>query len=61
MCNIMIKHTYLPLTIIPDKGSDVVSQLIEEVADALGITIQHVTNEHTQMFGKLERTPVSFN
>ena len=37
---IMIKHAYLPTTIISDKGSVFMSQVIKEVGDVLGITAE---------------------
>ena len=37
------KHAYLPTTIIYDNGSVFRSQVIKEVADVLGITLQHAT------------------
>ena len=57
--NIMTKHAYLPTTIISDRGSVFMSQLIKEVAEVLGITLQHATTKHAQTIGMLERTHVS--
>ena len=54
--NIITKHAYLPTTIISDKGSAFVSQIIKEVAEILGFTLQHATTKHAQVIGKLERT-----
>ena len=39
----MIKHAYLPRTLIPLKGSAFVSQVTKEVAGVLVITLKHVT------------------
>ena len=57
--NIMTKHAYLPTTIISDKGSVFMSQVIKEVAEFLGITLQHATTKHAQTFGMLGRTHAS--
>ena len=57
--NIMTKHAYLPTTIISVKGSVLMSQVIKEVAEVLGITQQHATTKHAQTIGVLERTHVS--
>ena len=57
--NIMTKHAYLPTTIISDKGSVFMSQVIKEVDEVLGITPQHATTKHAQIIGLLERTHAS--
>jgi len=54
--NIMNKHAYLPTTIISDMGSVFMSQVIKEVAEVLGITLQHATTKHAQTNGMLEQT-----
>ena len=38
--NIMTQHAYLPTLNISHKGAAVVSQVIKEVADVLGITLK---------------------
>ena len=55
----MTKHAYLPTTIISDKGSVFMSQVIKQVAEVLGITLQHATTKHAQTIGMLERTHAS--
>ena len=55
----MTKQAYLPTTIFSDRGSVFMSQLIKEVAEVLGITLQHATTKHAQTIGMLERTHVS--
>ena len=55
----MTKHAYLPTTVTSDKGSAFVSQLIEDMAGALGITLKHVTTKRGQLIGMLERTHAS--
>ena len=57
--NIITKHAYLQTTIISDKGSAFISQVIKEVAEVLGITLQHATTKHAQTIGMLERTRAS--
>ena len=55
----MNKHAYLPTTIISDNGSVFIFQVIKEVAEVLGITLQHATTKHAQTIGMLERTHAS--
>ena len=57
--NIMTKHAYFPTTILFDRGSVFMSQVIKEVAEVVGITLQHATTKHTQTIGMLERTHAS--
>ena len=57
--DIMTKHTYLPTTLITDKGSAFTSKLINETAQILGIQIRCATTKHQQTIGKLERTHAS--
>ena len=57
--DIMTKHTYLPTTLITDKGSAFTSKLVAEVAQILGIQIRCATTKHPQTIGKLERTHAS--
>ena len=57
--NIMTKHAYLPTTIISDKGSVFISQVIKEVAEVLGMTLQHASTKHAQTIRMLERTHAS--
>ena len=46
--NIIIKHAYLPTTLISDKGSAFMSHVIKEVAGVLGITLKHATTEEAK-------------
>ena len=55
----MTKHAYLPTTIISDKRSVFMSQVIKEVAEVLGVTLQHATTKHAQTIVMLERTHAS--
>ena len=57
--NIMTKHAYLPTTLISDKGTAILSHVIKEVADALGITLKHAIIKHAQTIGQLERSHTS--
>ena len=57
--NIMAKHAYLPTTLISDKGTAFMSNVIEEVAGVLGITLKHATTKHAQTIGLLERSHAS--
>ena len=51
--NIMTKHALLSTTIISDKWSAFVSQMIEEVAKNPLITLKDATTEDAQTFGML--------
>ena len=55
----MTKHTYLPTTLIKDKGTAFTSELVAEVAQSLGIQMKCATTKHQQTIGKLERTHAS--
>ena len=44
----MIKHAYMPTAIISDEVSAFVSQVVKEVANVLGLTIEHVRIRHAQ-------------
>ena len=57
--NIMTKHAYLPTTLISDKGTAFMSQVIKEVTSVLGITLKHATSKHAQTIGLLERSYAS--
>ena len=57
--NIMTKHAYLPIKIISDRGSAFVYQVIREVADVLGVTLEHVTIKNAETIGMFKRTNAS--
>ena len=59
LINIMTKHAYLPKTLISDKGTAFMSQVIKEVTGVLGITLKHATTKHAQTIGLLERSHAS--
>ena len=56
---IMTENAYLPMTIISDKGSVFMSQVIRELAEVLGITLKHATRKHAQSIGMLAQTHAS--
>ena len=55
----MTKHAYLPTTLISDKGTAFMSQVIKEVTGVLGITLKHASTKHAQTIGLLERSHAS--
>ena len=57
--DIMTKHSYLPTTLITDKGSAFTSTIIAEITQILGIKLKCATTKHPQTIGKLERTHAS--
>ena len=59
LINIMTKHAYLPRTLISDKGTAFMSQVIKEVTGVLGITLKHATTKHPKTIGLLERSQMS--
>ena len=59
LIDIMTKHSYLPTTIITDKGTAFTSKIIAETTQVLGITLKCATTKHPQTIGKLERTHAS--
>ena len=50
----MIHQTHLATAIISDKRSTCVFQVIKEVADTLGITLEHATRKYAQTLRMLE-------
>ena len=57
--DIMTKHSYLPTTLITDKGTAFTSKLLDEITKILGIYLRCATTKHPQTIGKLERTHAS--
>ena len=57
--NVITKHAYFPTTIINDKGSIFVFQVIREVADVLGTILAHARTKHAQTIDTLEKTHAS--
>ena len=54
LIDIMTKHAYIPTTLISDKDTAFMSNVIKEVAGVLGITLKHATTKHAQTIGLLE-------
>ena len=59
LINIKTKHAYLATTLIPDKGTAFMSQVIKDVTVVLGITLKHATTKHAQTIGLLEQSHAS--
>ena len=59
LINIMTRHAYLPTTLISDKVTAFMSNVLKEVAGVLGITLKHATTKHAQTIGLLERAHAS--
>ena len=57
--DIMTKNSYLPTTLITDKGSAFTSIIVAEITRILGVTLKCATTKHPQSIGKLERTHAS--
>ena len=56
---IMTKHTYLPTTLITDKGTAFTSKLLAEIDQILGVQTKCATSKYPQTIVKLERTHAS--
>ena len=59
LINIMTKHAYLPTTLISDKATAFMSQVIKEVTSVLSLTLKHATTKHARTIGLLERSHAS--
>ena len=59
LIDVMTKHSYLPTTIITDKGTAFTSKIIAEITQVMEITLKSATTKHPQTIGKLERTHAS--
>ena len=57
--NIITMHAHLPKTIISDKGSAFVSQVIEEVINLLEIYLERAATKLAQTIGMLEKAHAS--
>ena len=57
--NIMTKHAYLPTLLISNKCTAFMSQVINEKARVLRITLMHATTKHAETIGPLERSQTS--
>ena len=52
--DILTRHAYLPTLITTDKGIVCASQVINEVAEILGINLKHATTKYVQTIGLLK-------
>ena len=59
LIDIITRHSYLPTTIITDKGSHFVAESMQQITTALGIQLRHAITKHAQTIGILERTHAS--
>ena len=59
LTDIFTRHCYLPTTIITDKGSQFISEAMQQTTATLGIQLKHATTKHAQMIGILEQTHAS--
>ena len=59
LTDIITRQCYLPTTIITDKGSQFISEAMQQTTAALGIQLKHATTKHAQAIGILERTHAS--
>ena len=51
-----MRHSYIPMGILTDKGSAFTSSLIRQLAEMLEIQLNHATVKHAQTIGLLERS-----
>ena len=51
-----MRHSYIPLLIITDQGSQFVLKLLHELANVLEIKLEHATVKHAQTIGAVERS-----
>ena len=57
--DIMTRHAYLPTTVITDKGTQFMSEVMADATRTLGIQLKHATTKHAQTIGILERCHAS--
>ena len=55
LIDIMTPHAYLPTTVITDKGTQFMSEVMADATRTLGIQLKHATTKHAQTIGILER------
>ena len=51
-----MRHSYIPLVILTDQGSQFTSRMLEELSTLLEFKIEHATVKHAQTIGALERS-----
>ena len=56
LVDIMTCHAYLPTTVITDKGTQFMSEIMADATRTLGIQFKHATTKHAQTIGILERS-----
>ena len=59
LVDIMTRHAYLPTTVITDKGTLFMSEVMADGTMTLGIQLRHATTKHAQTIGILERSHAS--
>ena len=59
LVGIMTRHAYLPTTVITDKGTQFMSEVMADATRTLGIQLKHATTKHAQTNGILERSHAS--
>ena len=55
LTKIFFQHSYIPHTIISDLGTNLVAELMHELAKLLEIKIGHATLKHAESVGVVER------
>ena len=59
LVDIMTRHAYLHMTIITDKGTQFMSEVVDDTTRVLGIQLRHTKTKHAQTIGILERSHAS--
>ena len=54
LMQIFTQHSYVPKTILADKGSTFTSQLFNSLIESAGIKIEHASVKHAQTIGMVE-------
>ena len=57
LTSIFFRHSYLPKTILPDRGTSFVSELLHEITKLHEIQLEHASLKHSQTVGVVERSP----
>ena len=56
LMQIFTQHSYVPKTILTDKGTTFTSQLLNALMESAGIKIEHASVKHAQTIGMVERS-----
>ena len=59
LVDIMTRHAYFPTTIITDKGTQFMSEVIADTTRVLGIQLRHATTKHAETISILEQCHAS--